>query len=188
MRLLDVDKWSEISRFKAPRGLWSVCCSPNGSRALTAGGDNNESMIRLWSLPEGKEIRRYTGHKWGTWHAVFLPDGRSFLSGGQDETIRHWETDTGTQLAMLRHQGQVTRIALTADGRFALAGAWVSAGKHSLRLFQLDQAKEIRAFQGHSTPLNAVALSPSGRLGLVGGNDGSVGVWKMPDVIAAAPK
>ena len=64
----------------------------------------------------------------------------------------------------------------------------MSAGKHSLRLFQIDQAKEIRAFQGNSTPLNAVALSPSGRLGLVGGNDGSVGVWKMPDVIAAAPK
>ncbi len=178
VRLLDVEQWSEISRFSAPKGLWSVCFSPAGDQALTAGGDGT-GVIRLWNLSDGKEAQRYLGHKFGAWHAVFLPDGRSLLSTGQDDTIRHWETDTGKQIGLLRHEGQVTRVAVSADGRFALASAWVSEGRHNLRVFQLDPGKVIQVLPGH-TALNAVALSPDGRWGLAGGSDGSVRLWKMP--------
>jgi WD40 repeat protein len=183
VRLVDVEKWSEISRFSAPPGLWSVCFSPDGSRALTAGGLENEAHVRLWNLESGSELVRYVGHKFGAWHAIFLPDGRSLLSTGQDETIRHWETDTGKQIGMLRHEGQVTAVDVTADGRYALAGAWVSEGKHNLRLFQLDPPKEVHVFHGPSTPLNDIALSPDGRSLLTGGSDGSVRLWKVPDEI-----
>jgi hypothetical protein len=178
--LMDLETWQEIKRISVPPGLWSVDFSPDGTRALTAGGHENEAVIRLWNLADGKEIQRYTGHKFGAWQAVFLSDGRSLLSAGQDETIRHWDTESGRQLAMLRHQGQVTRVAVTADGRYVLAGAWVSEGKHNLRLYDLREAKEIHVFQGHRASLNGVALSADGRLGMVAGNDGSVGVWKMP--------
>ena len=183
VRLMDVAKWSELSRISAPRGLWSVCFSPDGSRVLTAGGFKNEANVGLWDLESGSELVRYVGHKFGAWHGIFLPDGRSLLTAGQDETIRRWETDTGKQIGMLRHQGQVTSVDLTADGRFALAGAWVSEGKHSLRLFQLDPPQEVHVFQGPSTPLNDIAVAPDGRSCVAGGSDGSVRLWKLPDGI-----
>ncbi len=181
--LMDVETWTETKRFQTHQGLWSVCLAPDGRHVLTAGGQAGVAEVRLWNVADGKLVRRFVGHKFGAWHAVFLPDGRSLLSAGQDETLRLWNTETGQQLGIFRHQGQVLRAAVTADGHFALAGAWVGPGRHNLRLFQLDPAEETQVFQGHSIPLNAVALSPDGQWGLAGGNDGSLRLWKMPAAV-----
>jgi len=187
VRLWDVAAWQEISAFRIPGGAWSAAFSADGQKALTAGGTGNQSIVGLWQLPEGTELKRYDGHKLGSWHAMFLPGGRRMISGGQDDALRLWDADSARQLEVLRHDGQVTRIAVSADGRFAVAGAWVSKEQHSLKLFQLDPPKELHVFRGPWTPLNAVALSPDGRWCLAGGSDGSLRLWRMPKVGAAAP-
>ncbi len=185
VRLLDVENWSEISRFSAPSGLWSVSFSPDGTRVLTAGGELNEPAVCLWNVENGQELKRYTGHKLGMWHALFLPDGKSILTAGQDETVRRWETESGQQLDISRHQAQVARIAVTADGRFALAGTWGGEDRKNLKLWRLDTGQELHVFKGHSRAIQAVALSPDGRWALSGSHDGSVKLWKVPLHIAA---
>jgi WD40 repeat protein len=187
VRLWDVAAWREVSTFRIIGGAWSVCFSPDARRALTAGGTGAEAHVTLWQLPEGTELKRYVGHKFGSWHATFLPGGHSLISGGQDDALRLWDTDSARQTALLRHDGQVARIAVTADGKYAVAGAWVNQQQHSLRLFQLDPANELHVFRGPWAPLNAVALSPDGRWCAAGSSDGSLRLWRMPKLPGAAP-
>jgi hypothetical protein len=185
--LWDVPGWKQLRKFDFQHGLWSVCFSPDGTRALSSGGDNNQAVVRLWDLNDGKVVQRYEGHKFGAWHAIFLPGGRSILTGGLDETMRLWETDSGRQLDMFLTKGQVAKVATTKDGRFALAGVGRSGKEGNLRLWRLASKQEVHAFPEHNTDLHAIALSPDGKLAVAGGYDGKVRVWKTPPEALAAP-
>lgn len=183
--LWDVEKWQEIRRFRAPTGMWSVAYSPDGMRCVTASAFENVTSVILWNLEIGQELKRYVGHKSGIWHVTFMPGGKSILTGGQDETIRYFETDTAKQVHMYRHQSQVARIAVTADGRFALAGTWGDEARKNLRLWRLDTEQEMHVFRGLDVAIHSVALSPDNRWAVAGGTDGSVKLWKVPEQIVA---
>jgi WD40 repeat protein len=65
-------------------------------------------------------------------------DGRYFLSGSYDHTIKLWKLDTGECLCTLEgYSGQVNSVALSPDCGFALTGGYDKDG-HSLRLWRLD--------------------------------------------------
>ena len=58
--------------------------SPDGSRVLLT----VEMRATLWDLAQGREICRY-GSEEGVLHcAAFSPDGRRFVAGGHDRTVR----------------------------------------------------------------------------------------------------
>jgi WD40 repeat protein len=141
----------------------------------------------LWDLDDGKLVRQYEGHKFGAWHAVFLPDGRSILTGGLDETMRLWDTDSAQQKGIFLMQGQVAKVAATKDGRFALAGIRGSDTLSNLRLWRLKDQQEAHAFPDVNKDLHAIALSPDGKLVVAGGYDGKVRLWKTPAEVLAAP-
>jgi serine/threonine protein kinase len=185
--LWDVPGWRQIRKFDFKHGLWSVCFSPDGTRALSSGGADNQAVVRLWDLNDGKVVQRYEGHKFGAWHAIFLPGGRSILTGGLDETMRLWDTDSGRQLDMFLTKGQVAKVATTKDGRLALAGAGGKAKEGNVRLWRLASKQEVHIFPEHNSDLHAIALSPDGKLAVAGGYDGKVRLWKTPPEILDAP-
>ncbi len=187
VRLWDVNGWQEIRQFPVSHGLWSICFSPDGTQALTAGGDGTQGVIRLWSLADGEEVQRYVGHKFGAWDAVFLPDGQSLLSAGQDGTVRQWNTDTGEQIRMFPHEAQVTRIALSADGQWLLAGTFTDRSHPNLWLWNLAKPNEQRALPGIDDSVIAVALSGDATLAVAAGNSGRLGLWALPPPTAASP-
>ena len=52
------------------------------------------------------------------------PDGRTVLSGSQDDTLILWDLKSGEAIQALRgHGGAITSIAISPDGRHALSGS-----------------------------------------------------------------
>jgi WD40 repeat protein len=114
----------------------SLAVSPNGQLAISG---SNEGTARVWSVRTGEEICRFEGHAgWWGFRAVTgvarLPDGERALSACEDGSLCLWDARTGKELKRWDHGKGVRCLALSADGKVAVTGAW----EGSLRVWHLS--------------------------------------------------
>src|SRR5262249_12259106 len=81
-----------IRTFRGHTSAWmdGVAFSPDGRRALSAGGGGDDNSVRLWDVQTGTEICRFEGHEAPAIITTksFSADGGRALSFGWDETVR----------------------------------------------------------------------------------------------------
>jgi len=117
-----------------------------------------------------------SGHKAAVRAAVFSPDSKYIISGGNDATVRLWEGHTGREIRVFEgHVGAVTSVAYSQDGRFFVSGS----EDMTVRLWDVTSGKEVRRFQGHDASVNSVAYYPDGKHILSGGNDKTLRIWEV---------
>jgi WD40 repeat protein len=75
----------------------------------------------------------------------------------------------------LGHPSDVTSVAFSPDGRYALSG---SVDK-TLKLWEVSSGKVVRTFSGHSNSVNSVAFSPDGKYALSGSVDKTLKLWEV---------
>jgi WD40 repeat protein len=82
------------------------------------------------------------------------------------------------------HTEWVRRVAFSPDGRRAL-----SAGADgTVRLWDVNTAKELHCFAKHRGYVWGVAFSPDGRSALSCGQDSTIRLWRLPDPSPAKQK
>jgi len=69
---------------------FDLCISPDGTRILSAGGDQ---LIKVWTFPKLELVDTLLGHGNEVWALAFSPDGKALASGGKDEAVRLWQFD-----------------------------------------------------------------------------------------------
>lgn len=130
-------------------------------------------------LPEGAVARMGTvrrRHADAVTCFAFLPDGKRFLSGSHDSTLRLWDVATGKELRrFLGHRGIIRQLAISSDGM--LCASWEEAGGEPpglIHVWDVDTGKEIRQIVGPKEGIGHLAWSADNQLLAVGGKDGSV--------------
>lgn len=130
----------------------------------------------LWDAASRKEGRRLDG---GVWLAL-APDGRSFLTEGQDAVIRRWSVASGHELSSFPSRGYGSNMAgaphflISPDGRLV---AQIGAG--AVNVWELSTGKIRRRFLGHEGNIRAMAFSADGSKILSGGEDTTVLIWDL---------
>ena len=125
--LWDVKSGERRATFKTPGGgHYALAFSPNGN--LLASG-SSDGTIYLWDATKTGEhwwdtVGQYLsslildGHNARVTNLAFSPDGKTLISGGQDGTVRAWDTLTGKQrFACSEFMGPVWGLVFAENGK-----------------------------------------------------------------------
>lgn len=116
------------------------------------------------------------GHTSGVHTVAFSPDGRSLVSGSDDNTIKLWDVSNGREIRTLKGHGEVVRsVAFSPDSHSVATGN--SDG--TLKLWDVVSGRELRTLSGHSEAVRSVAFSPDGRSLISGSDDKTVKLWDV---------
>ena len=69
--------------------MYGIAFHPDGSRLVTACGDNS---IRFWDVDRCQEVAELRGHGAYVHSLAFSPDGSRLVTGSGDSTVRIWDT------------------------------------------------------------------------------------------------
>lgn len=164
----------------------SVTYSPVDNKALT-GGDRGD--ILLWDLENMQVLKRFVGHSSGIRPncLIWAQDGKTFVSGSWDGSIRRWDIQTGKEIANLNPgYGRVMSLALSPDGKYAIS-SYLNGPNQPVILWDLQNQHEINRFGVPGNPWFAdqqlhvvsVAFSTDGKTALFGLVFGTVIWWDL---------
>ncbi len=156
------------------------------SRSSTLASGGSEGRIRLWHLPEGREIAGWQAHTGSAQGMHFLDQDRELLSAAYDRTIALWTRD-GRLLKRVVTPSPVTDMA--AD---EAAGLIVTGHRDGhVRLWRLEDFSLIGDLPLHRGAVHAVALRARDRQLASSGTDGRVFYWHLgnttPRALPAPP-
>lgn len=152
--------------------ITQIRLSPDGDRLAVAGG------LGLWTVPvnDPGAPRFFEGHTDWVRSVDWSPDGERLVSGGDDETVRVWDANTGTlQRTLTGHSRRVRSVAWSPDGsRLASSG-----NDGEVRIWSLNATQALQVIDSGANTVWSVAWSPNGNALAWGGMNGVVRVHTL---------
>lgn len=147
------------------------CCAvePSGARLVTGRADNG---IDLWSLESRSHLGVFLGHQRPV---STLSWGGQVWSGGQDQSVRAWESvDLRTSGVAMGHASSVRACAFSPDQALLASGS----RDGTVSLWRTETGQRLHHLQGHTGAVYDVAFSPSGAWLASVATDETLRLWR----------
>jgi WD40 repeat protein/serine/threonine protein kinase len=149
----------------------AVCVSSDGCYALLG---TESGILFLWSISESKYIRVFKGHSKEITCVQFSEDGQQALSASRDKTMRVWSMRSGECEVVCKSRYPITSACYAGTAEWAL-----SASGNTLTVWDIKVGSPTHNIEGHTAPINALCVDPSGRWVITGSNDYTVKIWDL---------
>ncbi|PLX22850.1 MAG: hypothetical protein C0597_01710 [Marinilabiliales bacterium] len=108
-------------------------------------------------------------------HSIaFSPDGKQFISGSKDETIKIWDFGTLQAIQTLqRHYATIYELEYSADGGFFFSG-----GDKTINIWNKD-GSYVNSLSGHTTAVWSLGVSRNGKYLVSGSFDNNFRLWDI---------
>ena len=141
------------------------------ARASTRGA---KWVPELGGLAQAGALVRVLMHKRAVTSVAISPDGKTIISGSEDNTVQVWDAQTGAALRTLEeHEGSVTSVAISPDGKTIISGS----EDNTVRVWDAPTGAALHTLTGHERSVTSVAVSADGKMIVSGGDDNTVRVW-----------
>jgi len=195
IRILDVATGEKVRHF-AVENIRGVTYAPDGSFLLGWGGTystrnrqvvRSEGFARLLDPKTGEVLREFEGHAGRIFSASLSHNGRTLATSSQDNTIRFWKTESGTESRQIPiaddavlELGKWLPYDMTAQVAFSPEKQMLAVAMpdYSIRLWETASGKELHRLNGHEDKIQSLAFSKDGRYLVSGGRDKKVRVWE----------
>lgn len=141
----------------------SVGFVSGGQTALTTSVDG---LARLWSLPDGKLLRKLAKVEGALTGAWLSQGGQRLLTLDQEGAARLYGPTGETPIAQLADPtmtgAPLTQLTLSSDGQRVL-GLFVAEKQRGARLWNAEDGTLLSRLDGHEAPIFAALLSPTGK-------------------------
>lgn len=135
----------------------AVAFSADGKVLASGGGD---SMVKLWDLATGHELRTLAGHSGEVFSLAFSRDGQILASGSLDQTVKLWDLAAGRELHTLEgHSNTVFSVVFSQDGKILVS----SSSDQTIRFWEVGTGKLLRTLTDDAGVF-LVALTPDGNM------------------------
>jgi WD40 repeat protein len=153
-----------------------VLFSSNGKFILTC--DRNNDILFI-DINTGKVIRKYHGHTSSIKSLSFSPDGKFFVSGGYDRTVRFWNLNiSSNELTTLTdHTDDVTVAMFSPDGRYVASGSTDGTLLISETDYDAGFLRPVTKFK--TRPISTLCYTPDGKKIIIGSFDKTVSVYDV---------
>ncbi|MEM7552540.1 MAG: NB-ARC domain-containing protein [Cyanobacteria bacterium P01_A01_bin.84] len=153
---------------------------------------HRDSRVRIWNFSTNNvdtyhgtsHSMSLHGHKYMVSSVAISPDGKTLVSGGEDEIAKLWDIATGEILHTWKVEGrEIWSVAFSSDGKTIAAGCDGMSipndiDHQQVRLWNVKDKSE-KILVGHDISVNSVAFSPDGSTLVSGSTDATMKLWDV---------
>ncbi|MBQ6619706.1 MAG: protein kinase [Thermoguttaceae bacterium] len=114
------------------------------------------------------------GHEGAVTSVALSADGSTAVTAGKDQVLCLWNFPREEPVTCFtKHYDWIRSVDMNRSGRFAVSGSW----DRSVRIWDLQQKREIRALEGSIRDIEQVKIAPDGSSIAVAASTGEISFW-----------
>ena len=156
----------------------AIAFSPDGKLLATSGTD----FWYIWNVEKREQLFRGKTLPYGL---AFSPDGKTLATANNDSTVELWDVASGKETRHIDVKNNVIEaIAYSPDGSLLVGGGYqslpqTSGLEASFRVWDVATGKERDMKAVPVTSLEAIALSPDGKVLASGSGEKKIRLWNL---------